>query len=236
MEQALIIEDDPDVRLAVIEQLESIGFNCTTAVDGETGLETAQSQAFTLILLDLGLPRIEGIEVCKRLREQDRNIPIIILSSRNDDLNKVLLLELGADDYITKPFSPEILKARVRAVLRRTNPPDLPNENKELHQVLKFRGLQIDFLKRRVSRDGKTIELTAKEFDILAILASEPGRPFRREELNSTALGNATSAYEENIKSFINRIRKKIEPDPANPIYVLTARGVGYYFSDAEEN
>lgn len=229
--KALIVEDDPDVRQVVAEQLALIDFESDTAADGVTGSKMAIDEHYDLLVLDLNLPRLEGVEVCKQVREHKKNMPIIILSTRDDEMSKVLLLELGADDYVSKPFSAAEFKARVKAVLRRTeNQADVEGESGK--ENFTFKDLSIDFIRRRVSLNGAAVDLTAREFDLLAKLVSDPGRPFSREELNQELYGYDISAYEKSINSYINRIRAKLEPNAAEPIYILTVRGVGYCFSD----
>ncbi len=232
MGDVLLIEDDDEVAAVTERALREMGFQSERARDGERGLERALQGSFELILLDLGLPKLEGSDVCKSIREHDASTPIIVLSLSAEVLSRVLLLELGADDYLTKPFAVSELKARIRAVLRRASR-ESSSEVEANENFYRSKGLYIDFLKRKVTRDNRVIELTATEFDILALLASQPGRPFTRSELNLELHGSDLENYQKSISNHINRIRTKLEPKIENPIYILTIRGVGYALSDA---
>lgn len=234
-EKALIIEDDHDLVELLKTHIEYLGYDVEFSYNGEDGLEKALNGDYTFVLLDYMLPGLEGVEVCRRLRAENSRVAIIMLTSKTDDLNKVLLLELGADDYITKPFNLMELKARIKAVVRRTAAPGGAFEE-EQSKPLSFKGLQIDFEKRKVTLHGQTIELTTREFDLLALLAAHPGKPFTREQLNEGLYGYPVQGYERSINTHINRIRAKIEANPEEPMYVHTLRGVGYSFADLEDD
>lgn len=225
--KALIIEDDEAFAELLQMELNDIGYDSDRAGDGAKGLQQAVEGDYAFVLLDIALPSLGGVEVCKRLREQDTKLPIIMVTGQTDITNRILLLELGADDYITKPFNPMELKARLKAVLRRSG-----RSASVEGDVLEHKKLRIEFEKRRVYRNGELLDLTAREYDLLAVLARRPGRPFSREEMNSQVFGYDVVGYEKAVSSHVNRIRQKIEPDPANPVYLLTVRGVGYCFAD----
>lgn len=232
-DRILIVEDDPDICDLIEIHLKDIGYSLDRAADGETGLSMIEQNNYALIILDLMLPKLDGLEVCKRTRERDKQIPIVMLTSRSEELDKVLGLELGADDYITKPFSVRELTARVKALLRRagTN----PESDGESPKHLAYGHLEIDLENRKVLGDGDRIDLTAKEFELLALLAAHPGRTYSRDELLDLIWGVQFSGYEHTVNSHISRLRSKIEPDPSNPVYVLRVWGVGYRFAEPEE-
>lgn len=232
MKSALLIEDDENLIELVRVPLEELGLALTHAGDGRSGLEMATAESYELIVLDMRLPELEGIEVCKGIREKNKKVPIIMLTSVGDEINKVLLLELGADDYITKPFSVLEFKARCKAALRRAGGPADVDESED--EIIYADDIKLDLTKRKVRIDDQEVELTAREFDLLAILAKHPGRPFSRNQLNEHLYGFAVSGYDQSISSHVNRIRSKIEEDPRNPRYLLTVHGVGYKFRDRE--
>jgi two-component system, OmpR family, alkaline phosphatase synthesis response regulator PhoP len=234
MARVLIVEDDPAVRDVVEHALAREGMETETASDGERALESLHAaKPFDLVVLDVMLPGMDGISVCQELRNSDSpssDAPVVILTARDDEMSVVVGLEVGADDYVTKPFRPRELVSRVRAHLRRRrlDSKNLPKENNRLE----FPGLEIDLFGRQVSVDNKEVELTAKEFDVLALLASHPGRVYSREQImrhlwNGEFFGEARAA-----DVHVQHIRKKIEPDPKNPRYVQTVRGAGYKFAD----
>ena len=229
----LIIEDDPDLRELVAEEMAGLGFEIDSADNGETGLEKALSNHYDLVLLDLRMPKLDGIEVCRRVRGAGKKVPIIVLSSKSEVVDRVLLLEIGADDYMVKPFDCAELSARVRAVLRRTNTE--ASKVEEASEVI-YDDLRIDLAKRQVVRGEKSVVLTAREFDILALLASRPGRPFSFDELAEELYEGLTLSYQKSVSNFINGIRRKLEPEQQNPKYILTVRGVGYAFADGSSD
>jgi DNA-binding response OmpR family regulator len=175
------------------------------------------------------LPDISGLSICKKLRDQNNQTPIIMLTSRSDETDKVLALEMGADDYITKPFGVLELIARTKALLRRTSPAE--KDTIEI-PVIEYKLLHIDKVKRKVLFNGERLDLTLKEFDLLFLLASNPGKPFSRNELLEIVWGFAFQGYEHTVTAHINRLRIKIEPDPNTPIYILTSWGIGYRFAE----
>ena len=225
----LIVEDDPDIGELVRINLQDAGFRTQTSTEGKGGLQAALDGAFDLVVLDIMLPGIDGLEVCKRLRQAKPDVPILMLTSKSEEFDKVLGLELGADDYMTKPFGVREFVARVRALLRRSAPA-APAEAAAAR--LQRGGLDIDPDKRAVGLDGRAVELTAKEFDLLFLFASHPGRVYCREQLLENVWGYQYRGYEHTVNTHINRLRAKIEPDPAKPRYILTVWGVGYRFAE----
>ena len=230
----LLIEDDPDIAELVTLHLGDAGFALDHADDGRDGLEMALTQPYQMVILDLMLPGLQGTEVCKKIREVNKTLPILMLTSKSDELDKVLGLELGADDYLTKPFSLRELIARVKAMLRRV---EVMKDQAEadLPQVLSYDPLRIDLEKRKVTLKGVAVDLTAKEFDLIALFAAHPGRPYNRQELLDIVWGYQFDGYDHTVNSHINRLRAKIEPNPAEPVFIKTVWGVGYRFCEAEE-
>ncbi|MDQ3636851.1 MAG: response regulator transcription factor [Actinomycetota bacterium] len=233
MSKILIVEDDPAVRDVVEHALSREGMDTSTVGDGEAALERLRGlDTFDLVVLDVMLPGMDGVSVCRELRAgagHNRYIPVVMLTARADETSIVVGLEVGADDYITKPFSPRQLVSRVRAHLRRRR---LDSGAAKQRQRLEFPGLEIDLLRREVSSQGQAVSLTAKEFEVLALLASSPGRVYSREQImrhlwNGDFFGEARAA-----DVHVQHIRKKVEPDPQNPRYVQTVRGAGYKFAD----
>jgi len=227
----LVIEDNPDIAHLIQLHLRDLHCETASAQDGISGLQQALDKPFDLIILDLMLPGVDGLEICKQLRAQSNYTPILMLTAKSTELDRVLGLELGADDYLTKPFSiPEFL-ARVKAIFRRmsafASTPTLPS-----HEVLRIHGFTIDPEKRAVSLHEHAIELTAKEFDLLFHFACHPGRVYTRSQLLDLVWGYGHDGYEHTVNSHINRLRAKIEDNPAKPQYVLTMWGVGYKFSE----
>lgn len=228
----LIVEDDPDLAALLRLHLGELGFVCDHAADGESGLDAALREPYALVVLDLMLPRLDGLEVCKRLRQAGRTTPVLMLTSRGEEFDKVLGLELGADDYLSKPFSIRELLARVKALLRRV---ELDRVDGLADGPVSIGALTIEPEKRRVVLDGEPIELTAKEFDLLLTFARNPGRVFPRMELLEQVWGYTHEGYSHTVNSHINRLRAKIEPDPTHPLYVRTVWGVGYRFAEPAE-
>lgn len=230
MAAILIIEDEPALVRLTRDYLVRSGYRVVTANDATTGLQRIRSASLTdrpdLIVLDLGLPDRDGLEVIRDVRRTG-NLPIIILTARGDETDRIVGLELGADDYMVKPFSPGELVARVRAVLRRGAGMAAPDA------TVTSGDLVIDIPRMRVQRDGTAIELTATEFQVLVTLAREPGRVFTRAQLLDAVHGVMIEAYERAIDAHIKNIRRKLEPDTSHPRYVLTVHGVGYRFTDA---
>lgn len=231
MPRALLIEDNVELTAMLSSEMELLGYHLECAPDGAAGLLRALEGEFQFVILDLNLPKLGGAEVCKKLRQHNPAVPIIILTSQSDETHKVLLLELGADDYVCKPFSMPELRARINAVLRRSAARAIPAGAEEAPK--RFGELMIDFVRHRITLRGEPVDFTATEFEILAMLAAAPGKPFHREQIIEQLYGDALSLNDKNISNHINRIRTKIEPNPEEPLYVMTLRGVGYYFNDA---
>ena len=220
----LVVDDEPKIVQLVRDYLERAGFAVSTARDGNEALMRAHQERPDLIVLDLGLPELDGLEVTRRLR-RDSGVPIIMLTARHEETDKVVGLELGADDYVTKPFSPRELEARVRAVLRR--------QARDSDDVLRASDLTLDIPRLRAEVAGRPVSLTATEFELLAALARQPGRVFTRAQLLDAIHGVAFDSYERAIDAHVKNIRRKIEPDPRSPRYLLTVYGVGYRLADA---
>jgi DNA-binding response OmpR family regulator len=221
----LVVDDEPRIVELARDYLEHAGFRVITASDGTAALDTARRDRPDLVVLDLGLPGLDGLDVTRELR-RDGSIPIVMVTARDDELDTLLGLELGADDYLTKPFSPRELVARVKAVLRRA---DRPAEAADLIRVGE---LQLDVPRMRTEVAGRTIDLTPTEFTLLATLARQPGRIFTRSQLLDALHGVAFESYERAIDSHIKNLRRKLEPEPGQPRYVLTVYGVGYRLAD----
>jgi DNA-binding response OmpR family regulator len=229
----IVIEDDPDIGSLVELHLRDAGHRVVVETNGRIGLERALTGEFDLVILDLMLPGIDGLEVCRQLRAQERYIPILMLTARSTEVDRVVGLEMGADDYLTKPFSVRELMARVKALFRRveafgTEPASVP-------ETLTAGELTIDRARREAKLGGEAVSLTAKEFDLLVHFASHPGQVFTRSQLLDQVWGYAHEGYEHTVNTHINRLRRKIEPDPASPRYVITVWGVGYRFPGADE-
>jgi len=227
----LVIEDQQDIAELVKLHLGDLNCDVRLAFDGIAGLAEAQSGQYDLIILDLMLPGLDGLEVCKRVRAGSRYTPILMLTSKSSELDRVLGLELGADDYLTKPFSVLELLARVKAIFRRCDAL-APLAAGEAPKTIRAADLEIDPEKRVVTLAGRPVELTAKEFDLLAHFARNPGRVYSRGQLLDAVWGYSHSGYEHTVNSHINRLRTKIEADPAKPRYILTVWSVGYKFNE----
>lgn len=229
----LVVEDDPDINTLIKLNLESMNHKVTSSLDGYEGYELAQAQSFDLIVLDLMLPNLDGLSFCQMLRNSACYTPILMLTAKKSEADRVTGLELGADDYLTKPFSIRELQARVKAQLRRsavlkTQEPKEPDE-----PCLNFGDLAININRREVTLQQNKVELTATEFELLLYLAQHPGRVYTREKLLNAVWGYKHSGYEHTVNSHINRLRTKLERNPSKPDYVLTVWGVGYKFNDA---
>jgi DNA-binding response OmpR family regulator len=225
MQQILIVDDEPKITRLVRDYLENAGFGVTIARDGHEALMRARTERPDLIVLDLGLPGVDGLDVTRALR-RDTGLPIIMLTARAAEADTVVGLELGADDYVTKPFSPRELVARVRAVLRR-------READAGSAILRAADLSLDLGRMRVEAAGRRIDLTPSEFALLAAMARQPGRVFTRSQLLDAIHGVAFESYERAIDAHVKNIRRKLEPDPRQPRYLLTVYGVGYRLTDA---
>jgi two-component system alkaline phosphatase synthesis response regulator PhoP len=221
----LVIDDEPKIVKQARDYLERGGFQVLAAADGKTALAVARHERPDLVVLDLNLPQMDGLDVCRALRRES-DVPIIMLTARVEETDRLIGLELGADDYITKPFSPRELVARVRAVLRRVQG--------GVHQpgLIRVGELEIDIHGHCVTRAGQAIHLTRTEFNLLAILAQHPGQTFSRAQLLDRVHGVRYDGFDRSIDAHIKNLRRKLEPDPVEPRYVLTVYGVGYKFTD----
>jgi len=221
----LVVDDELKIARLVRDYLTEAGFDVTLASTGPSALAAARSQRPDLVILDLGLPGMDGYDVTRSIRAQS-SIPIIMLTARSEETDRIVGLELGADDYVVKPFSPRELVARVKAVLRRTG-------GEVATEVIRVKDLVIDIPHRRVERDATRIDLTTTEFELLRILASSPGRVYTRGQLLDSIRGVSFESYERAIDAHVKNLRKKVEPVPGRPVYLITVHGVGYKFADA---
>jgi two-component system alkaline phosphatase synthesis response regulator PhoP len=226
MATVLVVDDELRITRLVRDYLRQAGFSVVEATDGPGALQAARDHALDAIVLDLGLPGMDGLDVTRELRAAS-NVPIIILTARTEESDRIVGLELGADDYVTKPFSPRELVARLRAVLRRVDMADRDT------RVLRVGAVVVDRPKMRVTVDGDEVDLTPTEFELVATLAAQPGRVFTRAQLLDAVHGVAFETYERAVDAHVKNIRRKLEPDPRRPRYVQTVHGVGYRFSDA---
>ena len=227
----LIIEDNRDLAHLLESHLLDLAFQVDVAFDGLKGLARTDTVNYDLIILDLMLPGLDGIEVCRRIRRKPSYIPILMLTAKSSEMDRVVGLEIGADDYVTKPFSIRELLARVKAILRRVE--ELTHGAQEdMSEVFRAGHLVVDPTKRSALVRDRSIELTAKEFDLLLHFVSNPGKVFTRSQLLDMVWGYGHDGYEHTVNSHINRLRAKIEKDPAHPSYILTVWGVGYKFAD----
>jgi len=226
----LIIEDNVDIARLIQFHVQDLGYHADIAPDGNQALEMFRQNSYQLVILDLMLPGLSGLEVCKQLRAQTSYIPILMLTSKSSEQDRVLGLETGADDYVTKPFSVPELMARIKAQLRRIEALQANDSSPE--PPLRIGELLIDTARRHVKIGGNEVALTAREFDLLKHFASHPGRVFSRMQLLEQVWGYHYEGYEHTVNSHINRLRAKIEVDPANPQYILTVWGVGYRFCE----
>lgn len=231
----LIVEDDPDIADVVTVNLKYLGLESERAADGEAGLGMALENRYALIVLDLMLPRLDGLSVCTRLRAAGVKTPILMLTARSEEPDRIIGLELGADDYVTKPFSVRELSARVKALLRRAELDRRERRDGGADGRIEIGELSVDLGKRSVRRAGEAVELTAKEFDLLALFVRNPGRVYSRTDLLNLVWGYGFEGYEHTVNTHINRLRGKIERNPGSPVYLLTVWGVGYRFSEPDE-
>jgi DNA-binding response OmpR family regulator len=229
MKTILVVDDEPRIAALARDYLEHAGFSVITAASGSAALDAVRRQHPDLVVLDLGLPELDGLDVTREIR-RDSTLPIVMLTARDDELDKLLGLELGADDYLTKPFSPRELVARVKAVLRRVDRqgPGATNDQ----AIIRAGELVLDPPRMRAELGDRQIDLTPTEFQLLATLAAQPGRIFTRSQLLDALHGVAFESYERAIDTHIKNIRRKLEPDPSVPRLVLTVYGVGYRFAD----
>jgi DNA-binding response OmpR family regulator len=230
-QRILVVEDDPDISHLLEIHLRDNAYKVDVVGNGIDGLERASNHRYQLIVLDLMLPGIDGLEVCRRLRSQTVNVPILMLTARTSEIDRVLGLELGADDYLTKPFSIMELKARVKAILRRVDI-SANQQQDDSGERIEAGSLLIDIPGRNVFIEAQAVELTAREFDLLLHFARHPGRVFSRGQLLDQVWGYSHNGYEHTVNSHINRLRKKIEVAPVQTQYIETVWGVGYRFSE----
>ncbi len=227
----LIVEDDKDISGLIEIHLKDMGLETMIIDHGGDALEVALKMKFDIILLDVMLPGKDGLEICRSLRSAGVKTPILMLTARSEEIDKVLGLEMGADDYLTKPFSVRELTARVKAILRRVELMSTPEKEPDA-EILYFNELVVDKNKRKVMLFDERIDLTPKEFDLLALMASNPGTSYSRERLLKLIWGYEFDGYEHTVNSHINRLRVKIEKDLSKPKYILTTWGIGYRFND----
>jgi len=229
----LIIEDDREIAEVVATNLRDLGLETEHVVNGRIGLDRSLEGDFSLIILDLMLPELDGLTICTRIREKDPATPILMLTARSEEVDRVIGLEIGADDYLTKPFSVREMTARVKALLRRART-STAKQGDSAAQIT-FGSLTLDEEKRKVTLDGRTVELTVKEFELLALFMKNPGRAYSRTDLLNIVWGYQFEGYEHTVNTHINRLRGKIESDPSNPVYLKTLWGVGYRFAELTE-
>jgi DNA-binding response OmpR family regulator len=230
----LVLEDDREIAGLLKLHLEDMGCEVEIAHDGAAGLERALGGRHSLVILDLMLPGVEGLEVCRRLRARSAYTPILMLTAKSSEVDRVVGLEMGADDYLTKPFSIRELLARVKALFRRIEAMGPGNETDGPRRI-EAADLVIDTETRRVSVGGRSVDLTAREFDLLVHFARHPGRVYTRSQLLDLVWGYGHDSYQHTVNSHINRLRAKIENDPSRPRYILTVWGVGYRFHDRQD-
>ena len=229
----LVVEDDENISTALAEYFSRAGYSVTTAPDGVAGVETAVNNRPDVVVLDLMLPKMDGLSVCKEIRQKNPLMPIIMLTAKDDVVDKVLGLEMGADDYITKPFSLREVEARIKSVLRRARAAAAASDGRDETPIVRGQ-LRVDPVRREVTIADKHVDLTPKEFDLLRLFAANPGRVFPRKYLLEKIWDYSYEGYDRTIDSHINRLRAKIEENPENPQLVLTVWGIGYKFTDAE--
>jgi len=232
----LLVEDDPDIADLLELHLTDEGYTVDGVDDGDEGLQRALECEYDLIVLDIMLPGTDGFDICRRLRQEKCHTPILMVTAKTEEVDKVLGLELGADDYITKPFSIREVLARVKAMFRRVSVDQQAQQDAEAHDApIEFGGLRIQPTKRKVAVEGEGVDLTSKEYELRLLFAKNPGRAYSRQELLDEVWGYQYEGYSHTVNTHINRLRNKIEPDPSSPTYVKTVWGVGYRFAEREE-
>jgi len=231
----LIIEDDQEIADLISLHLNDLNYETAHCDNGIDGLNRALEEKFDFIVLDLTLPGMDGFDICRRVRRELPLVPILMLTSKVEEMDRVLGLELGADDYLTKPFSVRELVARIKAIFRRVESMANRTDGVEEETVRRIGDLEIDIRNRKISLAGNPVELTVKEFDLLKLFSSNPGRAYSRKELLELVWGYQFEGYDHTVNSHINRLRAKIEKDPANPGYIRTVWGYGYRFAESEE-
>ena len=233
MKKVLVVEDDRDMVELLEIHLKDLDCEMDLAYDGQTGLQKALAYDYDLMVLDVMLPGTDGLEICRQVRAHNKANPILMLTARSEEIDKVLGLEMGADDYLTKPFSIREFLARVKALFRRVDRfQTATTDESQTESVLSFGDLVIDLDKRKVTISGQRVELSPKEFDLLGLLAANPGKSYDRARILNLVWGYDFEGYEHTVNSHINRLRRKIEPDLQNPTYILTSWGVGYRFNE----
>lgn len=232
MHRVLLLEDDVNIVELLTIHLNDLGCEVFPVMNGQNGLAKAMELPFDLIILDIMLPGMNGMEVCRRIRQTDRHTPILILSAKSEEIDKVVGLETGADDYLTKPFSVREFIARVKVIFRRKEDHMPAQEAAAASSIIRFAGLEIDTDKRKVTLNETRVDLSPKEFDLITLLASNPGKSYSRKRLLNLVWGYDFEGYEHTVNSHINRLRGKIEEDISNPKFILTTWGVGYRFNE----
>ena len=225
MAEILVIEDEESILMALQDDLTLEGFTVSTATDGEAGFSLAQEKSYDLIILDIMLPVMNGFDVCRKLRQIGITTPILILTARRQEVDRVLGLELGADDYVTKPFSPRELIARIKAILRRVN------LTRQTDDVVGFGNVEVDFKKYEARKDGQSIYLTSLEFLLLKFLIENSDRALSRNDILDGVWGEEVYVYDRTVDTHVGHLRKKIEDNPDNPAHIVSVRGVGYRFN-----
>jgi len=233
-QRILLVEDDDDIADLLALHLRDEGYAVDVVDDGDEALEHALSEAVDLVVLDIMLPGRDGFDICRRIREEKRQLPILMVTAKTEEIDKVLGLELGADDYITKPFSIREVMARVKAIFRRVKV-DREEATQDGNGPIRVGALTVVPQKRKVTLNGDAVDLTSKEFELLLLFAKHPGKAFSRQELLDEVWGYQYSGYSHTVNTHINRLRNKIEPTPSDPQYVRTVWGVGYRFAEPEE-
>ena len=229
----LIVEDDSDLSELIKIQLTDLNYSVEQSYNGNDAISTFNSGKFSLIILDVMLPGLDGFEICKKIRSTDTQTPILMLTAKAEEIDKIMGLEFGADDYLTKPFSIRELTARVKALIRRSQVTSGLDDS--VNDSISFGDLNIFPNKRIIELKGETFDLTSKEFDLLMLFANNPGRAYSRQELLDVVWGYQYNGYSHTVNSHINRLRSKIEDDPSDPTYIKTVWGVGYRFVELEE-
>lgn len=230
--KVLIIEDDANIVELLTIHLYDLGCKIVAENDGQKGLSVAKEEQFDLVILDIMLPGINGMEICRKIRQTDRQTPILMLTARSEEIDKVMGLEIGADDYMTKPFSIKEFIARVKVIFRRKEEYDVSQDAPAIASTMSFSGLEIDLDKRKVTLDNTRVELSPREFELISLLASNPGKSYSRKRLLNLVWGYDFEGYEHTVNSHINRLRGKIEKDITHPKFILTTWGVGYRFNE----
>jgi len=235
MKHVLVVEDDKDITGLLDIHLKDLNCRVSIVHDGEKGFNNILKNKYDLVVLDVMLPKMDGLEICRKVRAEKNNTPILMLTAKSEELDKVLGLEVGADDYLTKPFSVREFIARVKAMFRRVEAMQSEAASADKSSTITFGDLVIDTESRKVLLKGKRLELTAKEFDLLLLFTTHPGKTYTREQLLELVWGYQFNGYDHTVNSHINRLRSKIEDDMSKPKYILTAWGVGYRFAEMEE-